>query len=153
MVCCVYDDGKVKTYFADISYADGNQEHHKEVEIIPSGRQWTSPKSKAVYPLEWKIKIPAKNIELNLKAKIENQEMLFGSINYWEGPLDVVSVFNGKKINGIGFMELVGYPSQYSNVRYLRDGIGKTVSRFVAIAKDKTFNLASNFTKRTVGQK
>ena len=84
-----------------------------------------------------KIEIPAKNIDLNLTAKIENQEMLFGSINYWEGPLYVEGLFENKKINGVGFMELVGYPSQYSNVKYVRDEISKTAGRFFSFAKNK----------------
>ncbi|HNP75426.1 MAG TPA: lipocalin-like domain-containing protein [bacterium] len=152
MVCCVYDDGKVKTYFADISYADNHQEHYKEIEIISSNQQWISPKSKAVYPLSWKIKIPTKNIELNLTAKVDNQEMLFGSINYWEGPLRVDGDFGGEKVKGVGFMELVGYPSQYNNVKYIRDEIGKTANRFISIAKNKAFNLTDNFKKRIAGQ-
>jgi len=141
MVCYMYDDGKVKTYGADISYADGSQEHYKEIEIIPLEKHWTSPKSKAVYPLAWKIKIPAKNIELDIATRIDNQEMLFGSINYWEGPLFVSGNFSGEKVNGVGFMELVGYPSQYTNVKYLSDEIGKTASQFFSIAKNKAFNL------------
>jgi predicted secreted hydrolase len=130
IVCCRYDDGIKKTYFADISHPDGSQTHYKDIEIIPLEKNWVSPKSKAVYPLVWKIKIPAKNIELNLTTKIDNQEMLFGSINYWEGPLRVEGNFDGKKVKGVGFMELVGYHSEYSNANYIRDEIGKTVKRF-----------------------
>ena len=151
MVCCVYDDGKVKTYFADISYSDNRQEHYQEVEITPLNERWTSPKSKAVYPLAWKIKIPEKNIELNLTAKVDNQEMLFGSINYWECPLQVEGSLGGEKVKGVGFMELVGYPSQYTNVKYLSDEIGKTVSRFSSIAKNKAFDLTKGFKKRITG--
>ena len=152
IVCCVYDDGKVKTYFADISYADGSQEHYQEIEIIPLEKRWVSPKSKAVYPLAWKIKIPAKNVELNLTAKIENQEMLFGPINYWEGPLRVEGLFENKKVNGVGFMELVGYPSQYSNVKYLKDEISKTSNWFFSVAKNKTTALVNNIKKGIVKQ-
>jgi predicted secreted hydrolase len=148
IVCCVYDDGKVKTCFADISYTDNSQEHYKEIEVIPLEKYWTSPKSKAVYPLTWKIKIPAKNIELNLTTKIDNQEMLFGSINYWEGPLRVEGNFDGKKVTGVGFMELVGYPSQYTNVKYLSDEIGKTVNGFISIVKNKAHDLTGNFKKK-----
>ena len=36
--------------------------------------------------------------------------MIFGSINYWEGPMKIKGLVNGKKANGKGFMELVGYP-------------------------------------------
>ncbi len=151
MVCGLYDDGKVKTCFADISYADNRQEHYQEVEITPLNEGWTSPKSKAVYPLAWKIKIPEKNIELNLTAKIDNQEMLFGSINYWEGPLRVEGNFGEEKVEGVGFMELVGYPSQYTNVKYLSDEIGKTASRFFSIAKNKAFDITGNLKKRITG--
>ena len=88
---------------------------------------------------------------LNLTAKIENQEMLFGSINYWEGPLRVEGSFDGEKITGVGFMELVGYPSQYGNVKYINDEIGKMASRFASMVKNKVFNLTGNFKKRIIG--
>ncbi len=148
IVCCVYDDKKVKTYFADISYKDGRQEHYKNVEIISQGRHWTSQKSKAIYPLGWKIKIPEKNIELNLSTKIDNQEMLFGSINYWEGPLKVEGSFGEEKVKGVGFMELVGYHSEYTNVKYLGDEIGSTANQFISMVKDKVEDLAESFRKR-----
>lgn len=137
MVCCEYDNGKVKTFFTDISYADDTHEHYKKVNIIPLNKHWKSPKSKAVYPMEWKIEIPEKNIHLSLTAKIDNQEMLFGAINYWEGALHVEGLFDNKKVNGVGFMELVGYPSKYSNMDYLWDEIRETTNWFVSIAKGK----------------
>jgi len=139
MVCFVYNDNKTKIYLADISYPDNRQEHFKKVKIIPSGKQWISLKSKAVYPLTWRIKIPAKNIDLNLTARIENQEILFGSINYWEGPLQVNGLFGDKKVNGVGFMELVGRPSRYNNMKYIRDEIGKTANWLISIAKNKAY--------------
>ncbi len=147
IVCCVYDDGEIKTYFADISYSNGKQEHFTKIKIIPLKGYWTSPKSKAVYPLSWQIKIPEKKLELNITTKINNQEILFGSINYWEGPIQVKSEFNGKKVNGVGFMELVGYPSQYGTTKYINDQIGKTIKQLVSITKNKFFNLISDFKK------
>ncbi len=77
--------------------------------------------------------------------------MLFGSINYWEGPLQVKGTFDGKKVNGVGFMELVGYSSQYTNVKYISDEIRKTASLFVSIAKNKVVDLTGNLRKRIVG--
>jgi len=149
IVCGFFDDGRKKTRFAGISHPGGRQEHFKDVEMTPLEDKWTSPKSKAGYPLAWKIKIPEKNIEMNIKAMIRDQEMLFGSINYWEGPLDVECSFDGKKVKGNGFMELVGYPSQYTNIRYLTDEIGRTASRFANIAKNKAFDIAGIKRKRT----
>jgi len=153
IVCYVYDDGKVKTYGADISYANGKQDHFKNIEIIALNRRWTSPKSKAVYPLNWKVKIPEINVELNLMAKIDDQEMLFGSINYWEGPLAVQGVFDGKIVDGVGFMELVGYPSQYTNMKYISEEVGKTARRFVSMAKNNVFSLTSDLKKKVAGKK
>ncbi|MEI8174858.1 MAG: lipocalin family protein [bacterium] len=150
MICCMYDDGNIKTNFADISYADGKQEHYKDIEITPLEKKWTSPKSKAVYPVSWKIKIPAKNIELNLIAKIEAQEMLFGSINYWEGPTKVEGIFGDKKVSGNGFMELVGYKSEYTNVKYLTEEIKKTASYFASIAKNKAIDISENLKKKII---
>ena len=144
MVCFMYDDGQKKTYLASISYPDNTQEHYDNIKIIPLKGYWTSLKSKACYPLLWEIKIPAKNIHLLLSAKIENQEMLFGSINYWEGPLTVSGLFEDKKVNGVGFMELVGYPSQYNNAKYIRDEIGKTASRVISSMKNKAMFLVGS---------
>ena len=134
LVCFMYDNGKTKKYFADISYPDGRQEHFDQVEIVPtniSEKNWVSPKSKAVYPLEWTIGIPAKEIVLKIKARVPNQEMLFGSINYWEGSLSVTGSFAGQSVKGVGFMELVGYPSEYSNVKFIKDEIEKVIGKFV----------------------
>ncbi|MGE5392321.1 MAG: lipocalin family protein [Candidatus Saccharibacteria bacterium] len=129
MVCFVYDDGKVRTHLADIIYSDSKQGHLKNVKITPLKKHWTSPKSGASYPLEWEIEVPGKDIKLNLTARIPNQEMLFGSINYWEGPLVVSGVFSGKKVKGLGFMELVGYPSRYTGIKYLTEEIGHVAAR------------------------
>jgi predicted secreted hydrolase len=144
-VCYEYDDGTVKTSFADISYPNGQQEHHQNIQITPLKKVWTSPKSKASYPLSWKIRIPVKNIELNLKTRIDHQEMLFGSINYWEGPLQVEAHWGGKSVTGVGFMELVGYPSHYSNMQYLSDEFFKTASRFINFATNNALHLPSKF--------
>jgi predicted secreted hydrolase len=147
IVCFMYDNGRRKTYLADISYPDNRQEHYENLKIIPGQESWTSPKSRAVYPLAWKIKIPAKNLELNLTARIDNQEMLFGPINYWEGPLTVSGRFGQKNVAGLGFMELVGYPSEYSNVKYIRDEIGETIGRFMATSKSRARNLIGHLKK------
>ncbi|MDR3558087.1 MAG: lipocalin family protein [Candidatus Pacebacteria bacterium] len=138
MVCCAYDNGSVKTYFAGVSHPDGRQDHYSEVEIVPMEKSWTSPKSKATYPLSWKIKIPAARIELDMSARNEDQEVLFGSINYWEGPLAVTGTLDGKEVAGAGFAELVGYPSHYGSIRYLNDEIRKTIRQsFVFLKKSR----------------
>ncbi len=129
MVCFEYDDRKVKTYLASISYPDNRQEHINEVKFTPLGIKWTSPKTKAEYVLSWKIEIPSKNIDLEVKPLIKNQEMTFGTINYWEGPLTVKGLFDNKKVKGSGFLELVGRPSQYSNIKFLKSALINTTQK------------------------
>ena len=45
---------------------------------------------------------------------MRDQEIVFGQINYWEGPIKAAVKVNGGKVKGKGFMELVGYPSDYN---------------------------------------
>jgi len=153
LVCCMYDNGVAKTYFADLSNPDGSQEHYKKVEIIPLEKQWIGPKTKAVYPLAWKIKIPAAHIELDLVAQNEDQEMLFGSINYWEGPLVVSGTRMGQKVAGVGFAELVGYPSKYSGLSYIDEEMHKLIHTFLSVVKDEAASLFASLKDGVFGRK
>ena len=139
IVCYEYDDTKVKTYLASISNKNGSTEHFKKVQIIPLGLKWTSKKTKAVYPLSWKIIIPEKDIVLSITPLIKEQEIVFGTINYWEGPTSIKGNFGKKKVTGQGFMELEGYPSKYSNINFAEDTIGKVAKEAFRYAKKNIF--------------
>lgn len=125
ITCQDYSGGDVKIRHCDVSYPDGSTELLEGFDLTPGERSWKSRKSQATYPVEWHLKVPSKGIDLKLSAPVEDQEMLFGSVNYWEGPLQVEGTFAGKPAKGVGFMELVGYLSKYGNVDYLRDEIKK----------------------------
>jgi predicted secreted hydrolase len=135
MVCYEYDDKKIKTCLASILYKDGKNEHYKNVEIIPSGKKWQSSKTKAIYPISWKINIPQKNINLIIEPLLKKQEVIFGTINYWEGPITIKGKFNSKIVSGNGFMELVGYPSKYTNFEFMEDKILETAKYFISNTK------------------
>jgi predicted secreted hydrolase len=120
LLCFEYGDKK-KNHLATICYADGRQESFNDLDILPAGNVWKSPKTKAEYELAWKIAIPKKKIFLSLTPLIKNQEMIFGKINYWEGPMAAKGRVDGKKVKGKAFMELVGRPSRYGSVRAIRD--------------------------------
>jgi hypothetical protein len=53
--------------------------------------------------------------------------MIFGQINYWEGPMRVKARINGEKLKGNGFMELVGYPSDYNYLLLTGEEIKETI--------------------------
>lgn len=79
-------------------------------------KYWKSLKTNARYPVEWEIRIPEFGIHLHIEAVFPNQEMLIISPiqAIWEGACKVTGrekLADGKirPLDGIGFMELVGY--------------------------------------------
>jgi predicted secreted hydrolase len=118
IICFEYGQDK-RDSLASICYSNGRQESYQHISILPIDGKWKSVKTKAEYELCWQIEIPEKNISLQVKPLIKAQEMIFGTINYWEGPISVSGKFDGKKVKGLGFMELVGRPSRYGSVKML----------------------------------
>ena len=64
---------------------------------------WTSPATKARYPVRWKIAVPSLGILLECRAALENQE-LGSTPNYWEGAV----TYSGSA-TGVGYLEMTGY--------------------------------------------
>ncbi|MFA6354858.1 MAG: lipocalin-like domain-containing protein [Candidatus Paceibacterota bacterium] len=114
IMCVEYDTETGTDILIDIINSDGTQKQYKKAIIKPLGKFWKSKKTKAKYPLSWIIEIKEANILLEAEALVKDQEMIFGQINYWEGPMKVKARMNGKKFRGRGFMELVGYESDYN---------------------------------------
>ncbi|MDD5290594.1 MAG: lipocalin family protein [Patescibacteria group bacterium] len=135
IMACEYDDGKSKDYLAGIMDSGGKQENPKGLKLTPGRKVWESGKTKAKYPLAWKIEIPERKINLKVSALVKNQEMIFGSINYWEGPIEASGSISGKKVKGSGFMELVGYPSKYDNADYVKSELEKIAKHFLSYPK------------------
>jgi len=105
----------------------GVQENTKNIKFTPTGISWTSPHTKTIYPLSWRIEIPSKDIRLNVKPIIKEQEMLFGTINYWEGPLVVKGTVRGKKVSGRGFLELAGYKPKYMLSKIIQEELERLI--------------------------
>lgn len=116
-----------KDYYAGICYPDGRQEHFTNVKITPQGKSWKSVKTGANYDLSWRLEIPEKKMELFVEPLLKKQEVLFGTINYWEGPLKVDGIIAGKKVSGRGFLELVGRASKYKAIKFFREAIKQAI--------------------------
>jgi predicted secreted hydrolase len=71
---------------------------------------WTSPATKATYPLRWHISIPRLKLELDVTTPIRNQELTgkFGT-TYWEGAIDLAGARDQSPVGGVGYLEMVGY--------------------------------------------
>jgi predicted secreted hydrolase len=69
---------------------------------------WTSTKTRAAYPIRWRIVIPKLNLSLECSATVRDQELGEGKDgnSYWEGAV----TYSGSKL-GVGFLEMTGYAS------------------------------------------
>lgn len=130
IMCVEYDSEELGVdILVDVIDKDGEQTQYKKAQLIPRGKYWKSKKTKTKYPLSWKIEIPNGNITIEAKALMQDQEMIFGQINYWEGPMKVTALINGKRVKGRGFMELVGYPSDYNYLLLEGEEFEKSILR------------------------
>lgn len=83
--------------------------------LEPSGEQWKSPETGAVYPISWKIQIPQLAISLEAKTLLPSQELTSQSKlapSYWEGAIELTGSHNSQPISGVGYLELTGYDSR-----------------------------------------
>jgi predicted secreted hydrolase len=78
-----------------------------DVDFVPQ-RFWTSPRTRARYPVEWRVRTPEG--EYTVKAVIDAQELdgnqSTGTV-YWEGLSDLFDS-NGQRV-GRGYLEMTGY--------------------------------------------
>jgi len=111
-------DGKADPYSSGtIIFPDGKSEHLllKEFQIETLG-QWKSEKSKAIYPSQWKIKVPRFGIELDLSPTAKDQELVTDAstrVTYWEGSVKVEGKYQANPIKGLGYVELTGYAKPF----------------------------------------
>jgi predicted secreted hydrolase len=74
--------------------------------------QWKSPRSGAVYPVAWRLKIAPLAIDLNVVANLNNQEMITTAstgVIYWEGSVSASGTAAQQSVKADGYVELTGY--------------------------------------------
>ena len=83
---------------------------------VLSLRDWASPKSEAVYRLDWAIEVPSTDAELYIVPLMDDQELVTTrstGIAYWEGAVRVEGTWRGQPVAGRGYVELTGYAENY----------------------------------------
>lgn len=75
------------------------------IEIID---YYISKKTCAKYPVEWQVKIPAWNLDFNVKAELSDQEVMtfLYAPGFWEGRARVSGTLENEKITGNAFVEI-----------------------------------------------
>lgn len=70
---------------------------------------WRSGTTGAKYPIGWRIELTEHSLDFVVRAAVENQELAFLPLAYWEGTVDVNGTRAGNAIKGRGYLELTGY--------------------------------------------
>ena len=99
--------GSVRSAASAHSPTDIQRFHPDDLDWAPQ-RFWTSPRTRARYPMEWRIRTPAE--VYTVKAVIDPQELDSrqgtGTV-YWEGLSDLFNS-HGQRV-GRGYLEMTGY--------------------------------------------
>lgn len=73
---------------------------------------WRSPRTRAVYPSGWTVRVPAEGLDLRITPTVADQELVTSGslgVTYWEGSVRVEGNERGKPVRGVGYVELTGY--------------------------------------------
>ncbi|MDX1707870.1 MAG: lipocalin-like domain-containing protein [Desulfobacterales bacterium] len=74
--------------------------------------QWKSPRSEAVYPVAWRIKVQPLAMDMTIAANLADQEMVTSAstgVTYWEGSVSASGSVANQPVKASGYVELTGY--------------------------------------------
>lgn len=77
---------------------------------------WKSPRSQALYPSRWRLRVPQSELELMIDPNLDDQELVTSKsaqVTYWEGSVRVSGSKEGKPIKGVGYVEMTGYAGPF----------------------------------------
>ena len=114
MVSIIRDEAqRVVLAYGTLVAPDGQPAHLDGVELqVEATGSWTSPATKGVYPMGWRVLVPSREVDITVEPVIEQQEMTtWASVNrvYWEGQVTIKGQRAGSPVAGRGYVELTGY--------------------------------------------
>ena len=80
--------------------------------ILRPGRRWRSPATGVEYPVEWRVEVPDFDLRLDVRPRIDGQEVYTeGGLLpvYWEGAVLVTGEREGRPVAGTGYLEMTRY--------------------------------------------
>jgi predicted secreted hydrolase len=109
--------GQIESTYGDYVSADGQDRLLAARSIQATAlAHWTSPQTGATYPSGWRLTIDDSQWQgsLTLTPQLKDQELNVcqssGTV-YWEGAVSIAGQADGQAINGEGYVELTGYPT------------------------------------------
>jgi predicted secreted hydrolase len=108
-----HNDGSIDPYSSG-SYVDASGKSQflssRDFQMTPAPDKWTSPSTRAAYPIRWHVSVPRLKMELDVITPLKSQELVgrFGT-SYWEGAIDVAGARDQSPLRGVGYLEMTGY--------------------------------------------
>ncbi len=108
-----HKDGSVDPYSSG-SYVDaaGKTTFLSVADFImtPATETWTSPATKASYPMRWRISVPRFKIAFDVTTPLKTQQLTNKvGPSYWEGVIDINGARDNVPMRGSGYLEMTGY--------------------------------------------
>ena len=108
-------DGTIDPFSAGTFVDAQGHSHHlqaKDFQLTPLGDNWSSPITRAIYPIQWEIAVPSLGLILKASTQLPSQELTTDANfvpNYWEGAMDLNGTSNSTSVHGHGYLEMTGY--------------------------------------------
>jgi predicted secreted hydrolase len=84
-------------------------------------REWKSPRSGAVYPVEWRVQSAGLGLDIGISAAVSDQELdarQSTGLTYWEGSIEGRGRSGGRTVSGRGYLEMTGYAGPLPSALY-----------------------------------
>jgi predicted secreted hydrolase len=97
--------------------ADGRPTHLRQpgfsIEVLD---RWVSPRTKGVYPMKWRLRVPAAGLDVTVAPAFPDQELDTArstQVIYWEGAASAEGTLAGRPLKGRGYVEMTGYAGAF----------------------------------------
>ncbi len=101
-------DGSTSEWsYGQLVFPNGTHRYLPRGSFTLEETRWWTDRNGARWPLDWEIEIPEADLHIHTRAVFDDQHWQ-GSVDYWEGMIDVIDVASERKI-GRGYLELSGY--------------------------------------------
>jgi predicted secreted hydrolase len=90
----------------------------KDFTVTP-GKTWKSAATGGQYPVEWTIEVPSLGFQAAIHTPMAQQELTGNSRSggtYWEGAIDVDATRLGRRLTGVGYLEMTGYAGRITGL-------------------------------------
>lgn len=102
------DGSTLEWSYGQLVFPDGSHRYLPRGSFELKETRWWTDRKGARWPVDWEIKVPAAALHIHTRAVFDDQHWWQGSVDYWEGMIDVIDAGSGRKI-GRGYLELSGY--------------------------------------------